>query len=146
MIFNHYLSTLHHIKGFKLLTLVLWGVTFLPVFANATERKGDSSISISPRSCLVKDDKSYCEKDLVISWKFKERIDFCLLVDNGLILFCENDQLKGSKTLSNRLKKTTRFEVVEQGTQRKLSEITVYVIKENAAKLRKRYRHPWSIF
>lgn len=126
---------------FALLTLA-----FLSLSGKASERKQSNSISISPRSCLVKDDKSYCDKDIVVSWQFTESTDFCLLVDNGLILFCENNQLKGTKTLFNRLKKTTKFEVVEQGTQQKLSEITVYVIKENAAKLRKRYRHPWSIF
>lgn len=146
MISSSYYAIFHQCKYQKTLSLILFGLAIVSSSIKAAERNNKNSISISPRSCLVKDENSYCNKDLVINWRFSEETDFCLLVDNGLILFCENDQLQGTKTLSNRLKKTTKFEVVEQGSQRKLSEISVYVIKESAAKLRKRYRHPWSIF
>ena len=91
-----------------------------------TEEEGDKSFfSITPRSCLIKEEAIQCERDVVVNWRFQTPTSFCLLIDNGFILFCENNQTTGHKILSSRLRKTTHFEVVEQGSQRKLSTLRI---------------------
>jgi len=124
--------------------LLLSAVASIKVNAESIENSG--VINISPRSCLITKNHNHCERSLIISWNFETATDFCVLLKNGVQLFCEYSQLAGKREIDGDLRVTTTFVFQKPETKNYFAKVVVYVLKKSQPTLRKRYSHPWSIF
>lgn len=121
----------------------------------AFSQRGSTVLKISPRSCLSASAQSVCLEQLTVTWQSDELTALCLWRgQDEQPLFCV-DSAKGERILTLAISASTRFYLRPKLSQQSdkqtagynnLASAELIVLAAPDATLRRRYRHPWSVF
>lgn len=119
------------------------------LFGQACIAKIDQQIilfEVKPKSCLIKDPKKTCLKEVVFVWQIPDDIPVCIQTKSKRVLFCQDGESKEEVKIEYKVTSSIQFELIHSVTKEVLAMTQLMVVKESKEKSAPHYRHPWSIF
>jgi hypothetical protein len=123
-----------------LMFIVLTGLLF-----SGSSMAKITAFNVSPKVCVVSEERDFCELDLQFNWQLDKAIDVCLYQQDEKI-HCWQQQHSGQFNYKARVQVETIYSLVNPHTGVSLSKTQVEVQSAHAKKNRRRLRSPWSFF
>ncbi|NRD72616.1 DUF3019 domain-containing protein [Shewanella sp. VB17] len=114
--------------------------------ANETEQLR-TKLTISPEFCITSDKQLTCELMVQLSWESEQLRSICILSDyEHMAKWCSESAEVNSLNLNISTTEDIQFVMIDKATHETLAKVKLEVTPTVEAKVRRRYRNPWSLF
>lgn len=125
--------------------VIVFSLSILLAQGDAIAKNSQPSLSVSPKVCVLSEEKTLCELNLNFEWKLAQKQDICLL-ENGEQVQCWQKTNQAKLSYKAYVQVETVYSLVNQQTGNKLAQTKVEIQSSHLKTQRRRLRSPWSFF
>jgi hypothetical protein len=131
----------------KLTTSLVIILSLSLLLARGSAIAGNSSpiLSVSPKVCVIGEEKQVCELTLHFEWKLAQEQDICLF-ENDKQVQCWQKTSQAKLSHKAYVQVETVYSLINRQTGNKLAQTKVEIQSSHLKTQRRRLRSPWSFF
>jgi len=125
--------------------VIILSLSLLLALEEAIAKNSSPVLSVSPKVCVISEEKQICELTLNFEWKLTQEQDICLL-ENDKQVQCWQKTSQAKLSHKAYVQIETVYSLVNPQTGNKLAQTKVEVQSSHLKTQRRRLRSPWSFF
>lgn len=125
--------------------VIIFSLSLLLTLEDAVAKNSSSMLNVSPKICVMGQEKQVCELTLNFEWKLTQQQDICLL-ENDKQVQCWQKTSQAKLSYKAYVQVETLYSLVNPKTGNKLAQTKVEVQSSHLKTQRRRLRSPWSFF
>lgn len=125
--------------------VIIFSLSLLLALGNAVAKNSQPTLSVSPKVCVISEEKELCELTLNFEWKLAKKQDICLF-ENDEQVQCWQKTSQAKVSYKAYVQVETVYSLINQQTGNKLAQTKVEIQSSHLKTQRRRLRSPWSFF
>jgi len=125
--------------------VIIFSLSLLLALGEAIAKSSNPTLSVSPKVCVISEEKQVCELTLNFEWKLAQEQNICLL-ENDEQVKCWQKTSQAKLSYKAYVQVETVYSLINQQTGNKLAQTKVEIQSSHLKTQRRRLRSPWSFF
>ena len=125
--------------------VIIFSLSLLLALGDAVAKNSKPALSVSPKVCVISEEKELCELTLNFEWQLAQDQDICLL-ENDEQVKCWKKTSHANLSYKAYVQVETVYSLINQQTGNTLAQTKVEIQSSHLKTQRRRLRSPWSFF
>ena len=125
--------------------VIIFSLSLLLALGDAVAKNSKPALNVSPKVCVISEEKELCELTLNFEWQLAQVQDICLL-ENDEQVKCWKKTSHANLSYKAYVQVETVYSLINQQTGNTLAQTKVEIQSSHLKTQRRRLRSPWSFF